>query len=104
MIDRSSFDVHISGGRESGWMIALNGDVVAACSTAAEVAHWIEDRLRSIDADSGSGEREAALSPHEVYDHRGLPSPEGQGWQQLPAGLVRPARTRSFLYRLFRLQ
>lgn len=46
-------DIRIRAARERGFVVEEGGEVVAALTTRAEVAQWIEDRLGGV-----PGERE----------------------------------------------
>lgn len=50
-----SIDIRISAAAEKGFVIHEAGEIVAAFTSRAEVAQWIEDRLGEVD---GEVERE----------------------------------------------
>lgn len=44
----SSIDIRISNARERGFVIHEAGDIVAALTTAREVADWLQVRLEAV--------------------------------------------------------
>lgn len=46
-----SIDIRISAASERGFVIMEAGEVVAAFTSRAEVANWIEDRLGEVDGE-----------------------------------------------------
>ena len=41
-------DIRITAASERGFVVHEAGEIVAALSTASEVASWLEDRLRNV--------------------------------------------------------
>lgn len=46
-----SIDIRVSAASERGFVIMEAGEVVAAFTSRAEVAQWIEDRLGEVDGE-----------------------------------------------------
>ncbi len=46
-----SIDIRISAAAEKGFVIHEAGEIVAAFTSRAEVAQWIEDRLGEVDGE-----------------------------------------------------
>lgn len=55
-MSRELIDIRIAAGTEIGFYIQEAGSIVACFRSAAEVAQWVEDRLRQM---PGEAEREA---------------------------------------------
>lgn len=47
MSDERSIDIRISSAREKGFVLHEAGEIVAALTSAREVAEWLQDRLEA---------------------------------------------------------
>jgi hypothetical protein len=48
MSDERSIDIRVASAREKGFVLHEAGEIVAALSTAREVADWLQQRLEAV--------------------------------------------------------
>lgn len=66
-----SLDIRITAASEAGFVVYEAGEIVAALSTAAELARWIEDAARDVDG---------AKQPPAESDPVTMPNVVRAGW------------------------
>lgn len=52
MTDERSVDIRISSAKERGFVLHEAGEVVAALTTAREVADWLQQRLEAVQTET----------------------------------------------------
>jgi hypothetical protein len=89
-------DLRITAGQETGFLVWENAEILAAFSSAAEVAQWIETRLRGVErsGDFSQGSSGAPFGsgglPGRPQDTEHAQRRAGTGPRDLPAVVLRP--------------